>query len=91
MITDQETETDLETFLAPWGKSINLKSVVYDSGLEMLRVTIREKKRFTMLDLDTGTARHLAQRLVEWAERADEAMSKLPPAPPPDEAGGEHG
>lgn len=80
MISDQETLTDLDEFFAPWGKSITLKKVVFDSGLQMMRVTVREKNRFTMLDLDTETALHLARQLTDWAAQANEAMAKLPPS-----------
>ena len=79
MISDQETVSDLDEFFAPWGKSINLKTVVFDSGLQMMRVTVREKNRFTMFDLDTETALHFANRLGEWATQANHAMAELTP------------
>lgn len=76
---EQETTHDLDHFPAPWGKEVSLKAVDYDSGLKMLRVTIREKNRFTMLDLDVETANHLADQLREWAAKAKAAMDALPP------------
>jgi len=64
-----ETLTSLDRFPAPWGKEIDLKAVAYESGLAMLRITIREGKRFTQLDLDAATALKLGQFLQVWAEQ----------------------
>ncbi|VBB69818.1 hypothetical protein RIEGSTA812A_PEG_1291 [invertebrate metagenome] len=69
-----ETLTFLDKLLAPWGKEIDLKAVDYESGLQMLRVTIREKSRFTLIDLDTETASKLASHLAAWAEQAKRNM-----------------
>ncbi|KAF0117837.1 MAG: hypothetical protein FD149_991 [Rhodospirillaceae bacterium] len=76
MNSEMETLTPLNRFPAPWGKEIDLKAVAYESGLAMLRITIREGKRFTQLDLDTATALTLSQHLKDWAEQA-----KTPPRP----------
>lgn len=74
MNTEIETLTPLEKFLAPWGKEISLKTVDYESGLKMLRITIREKNRFTLIDLDTETASKLADHLTAWAKQAQKEI-----------------
>ncbi|MBF0560552.1 MAG: hypothetical protein HQL37_00780 [Alphaproteobacteria bacterium] len=74
MSSEQESVVSLERFLAPWGKEVTLQTVDYDSGLKIMRVTIREKHRFTTLDLDTETALHLSRSLAEWAEQAVATM-----------------
>ncbi|MFN3075456.1 MAG: DUF6967 family protein [Alphaproteobacteria bacterium] len=74
MSAEQDGVADLDHFLAPWGKEITLQTVDYESGLKMVRITIREKRRFTTLDLDLETTTHLVQRLSEWAEVAKREM-----------------
>ena len=69
-----EILTFLEKFQAPWGKEISLKTVDYESGLQMLRITIREKSRFTLIDLDTETASKLANHLTTWATRVQKSL-----------------
>jgi hypothetical protein len=63
-----ETVTRLEKFEAPWGREIELQDVRYESGLRLMRVRIREGRRFTVLDLDDKTASHWGRAMVEWAE-----------------------
>ena len=65
-----ETLTFIEKFHAPWGKEIVLKKVYYESGLQMLRITIRENNRLTLIDLDTATALKLATHLNTWAAQS---------------------
>lgn len=68
--TGMETVHSVDKFLVPWGKEIDLKVIDYDSGLGMVRMTIREKHRFTMVDLDRDSALKLARHLLAWAETA---------------------
>ncbi len=63
-----ETVTPLERFDAPWGRQIELQDVRYESGMRLMRVRIREGKRFTVLELDGATATGLAKALASWAE-----------------------
>lgn len=39
-------------------------------GLSLLRLRIREGKRFTIFDVDAGTARELAAALLAWSDEA---------------------
>lgn len=59
--------TDLDTFSAPWGRSIRLQEIEYEGGMVMLRVRIREGTRFTDLELAGPDAEHLGGRLLAWA------------------------
>lgn len=71
-----ETTTPLADFDAPYGKHITLQQVRYDGGLTLLRVRIREGKRFTILELDPRTAQHWADLMAAWAhEQADEQQA----------------
>lgn len=54
---------------APYGKEIEFQQVSYDNGFNMLRLRIREGKRFTMVDLDPNTARDWVNIIAEWAEK----------------------
>lgn len=71
-----ETTTPLADFDAPYGKHITLQQVTYDGGLTLLRVRIREGKRFTILELDPRSAKHWADLMAGWAH--DQASA--PPA-----------
>ncbi|MDA7947096.1 MAG: hypothetical protein MPJ78_06425 [Hyphomicrobiaceae bacterium] len=64
-----ETVTRLERFQAPYGREITLDDVVHESGMKMLRLTVREGRRFTIFDLDAATAEHFGTGLTNWSER----------------------
>lgn len=64
--------TRLERFSAPFGREVILDDVVHDSGLKMLRLTVREGRRFTVLDIDADTAQHWGAALSGWASRSGE-------------------
>lgn len=59
--------TDLDEFAAPWGREIRLQEVEITGGLVMLRVRIREGRRFTNLELGAPEAEHLGRLLLAWA------------------------
>lgn len=65
-----ETATRLEKFLVPYGREIILENIEYENGMRVLRMRIREGNRFTVLDLDPGSAGHLASALGDWARAA---------------------
>ncbi len=68
----EETVTRLEKFQAPYGREVELQDVRHESGLHLLRLRIREGRRFTVLDLDRETAAHWGAALTRWA--ADEGV-----------------
>lgn len=78
-----ETVTRLERFQAPYGREITLDNVVHESGMQLLRITVREGRRFTIFDLDAPTAAHLGSALTGWSEQA-EPGGPAPNAPAPD-------
>lgn len=59
--------TRIETIAAPYGREIWLTEVDFDSGMRLLRVTIREGGRYTILDLDPATAARWGQSMSDWA------------------------
>jgi hypothetical protein len=61
--------TPIIQFSAPLGKEdIELQEVVHDGGgMPLLRIRIRERTRFTVLDIDPVTARTWAAAMQQWA------------------------
>ncbi len=69
---DGEEKERLETLIAPFGREVRLDEVRFDSGMRLLRITIREGKRITALDIDAQTALAWAQAMKNWGERETE-------------------
>lgn len=61
------TVTKLDTFTAPYGKEVSLENVAYENGMRVLRIHIREGNRFTVMDIDAGTASRWADAMGDWA------------------------
>lgn len=59
--------TELETIEAPWNKQVFVQEVEYEGGFKMLRLRIKEGKRFTDLELDRATAARLGGILASWS------------------------
>lgn len=57
----------LHTFNPPFGQEVQLQDVEFDGGVRLLRLRIREKSRFTTLDLDPATAREWGEAMAAWA------------------------
>lgn len=60
-------KTRLVELEAPYGRRVWLDNVAYASGLELLRVTIREGARYTILELDAATAGTWGEAMADWA------------------------
>ena len=68
--------TELSKFRIPLGnQEVELQQIDHASGgMSMLRIRIREAKRFTIFDIDPVTARSWAETMLSWAE-AQEAKA----------------
>lgn len=66
---NDETVRTLDAFAAPYGREITLESVEHDSGLNMLRIRIREGRRFTVMDIDANTAVQWSAAMRAWASK----------------------
>ena len=64
---NDSVKTRIAEIEAPFGRKLRLDDVAYDSGLEMLRVTIREGSRYTILEIDAATADAWAEAMRCWA------------------------
>lgn len=68
----EETVSELDRFDAPWNKQVTLQDVRHESGMRMLRIRIKEGTRFTVMDIDEGTAAHWGKAMGDWAASASE-------------------
>jgi len=69
-VTD-ETVTPLVKLDAPYSREIRLHDVVFESGMRLLRVTIKEGRRITILDVDTETATLWARAMTAWSDAVE--------------------
>ncbi len=60
-------KSHLGEIAAPYGRRIRLDEVAYDGGMNLLRLTIREGSRFTILEIDAPTAREWGGMMTQWA------------------------
>lgn len=67
MNSGYESITDIEIVQAPWNKQVTVQEAVYEGGFKMVRLRIKEGKRYTDLELDSATAQTLANLLGGWA------------------------
>ena len=63
----------LAKFKVPLGaQEIELQQIDYvEGGMSLLRIRIREGKRFTVFDIDPDTARQWAKAMEDWAVTQD--------------------
>lgn len=61
---------ELEKFRVPLGgQEVELQQIEHaEGGMNMLRIRIREGKRFTIFDLDPLTARQWGEAMQRWAD-----------------------
>jgi hypothetical protein len=66
---------ELGKFKVPLGgQEIELQQIDHaEGGMSLLRIRIREARRFTIFDVDPGTARQWAKIMQDWADTQDTA------------------
>lgn len=62
--------TSLDKFRVPIGnQEIELQQVEFEAGgMPMLRLRIREARRFTIFDVDAATAARWGKAMQDWAQ-----------------------
>lgn len=67
--------TELSKIQVPLGgQQIELQQIDHaEDGMSMMRVRIREGKRFTIFDIDAVTAAQLANAIQQWAKAQGQA------------------
>ena len=73
-----ESRQELARLELPWNKHLSLISFVYEGGLPMLRLRIREGRRFTDLDITAADAAAIAGHLNRWASENPEPSPEKP-------------
>lgn len=71
-----EQISKLVKFAAPFGQEIELLQIVFNEGLPLLRVRIRERSRFTIFEIDAATAVQWARAMLEWADQQSGAETE---------------
>jgi hypothetical protein len=63
--------SELAKFKVPLGsQEIELQQIDHaEGGMSLLRIRIREGRRFTIFDIDPGTARLWSQTMQAWADK----------------------
>ena len=61
---------ELDKFIVPLGgQQIELQQIDHaEDGMSLLRIRIREGKRFTIFDIDPDTAEQWAHTMQRWAD-----------------------
>jgi len=65
-----ESTSDIADIAAPYGKELKIQEVTFEGGMQLIRIRIREGKRFTTLDLDPDTTSKLVEVLANWQSEA---------------------
>lgn len=62
--------TELAKIKVPLGgQQIELQQIDHaEDGMSLLRIRIRESRRFTIFDIDPGTAEQWAQAMQHWSD-----------------------
>ena len=62
--------TTLEKFRIPLGnQEIELQEIAHaEGGMNLLRIRIREGRRFTIFDIDPASALHWSDAMANWAK-----------------------
>ena len=68
----ESTVTRLSKLSAPYGKEVTLENVVYENGMRVLRIHIREGNRFTVMDIDENTASDWGEAMTDWAAQTED-------------------
>lgn len=59
----------MDQFSTPFGEIIEIRQIIYDSGVPLLRIKIIDGIKFSHFDVDSATAAAMAQVLRGWAEQ----------------------
>jgi hypothetical protein len=70
-----EVKTRIAALEAPYRREVWLDDVQFESGMRLLRVTIKEGRRFTQLDLDEAIADQWGHAMLDWAHGVRKSQS----------------
>ncbi len=58
----------IEEFDVPYNRKIKLEDIIHESGMAMVRMHIREGRRFTIIELDAQSAEKMGRHLLNWSK-----------------------
>lgn len=61
--------SEIARFELPYRRTAIIKEVLFDSGMRMTRLIIKEGTRITQVDLDPEAADNIGKTLVQMAEK----------------------
>lgn len=69
--------TPITKFRLPFGgQEIELQTFTHESGgVPFMRIRIRENKRFTIFEVDPGSAQHWGEAMLAWAKANSEDVA----------------
>jgi hypothetical protein len=67
---NEPVRTNRADIVAPYGREVRLEDAAYESGMRLLRVRIREGRRFTIMEIDARTAREWGRAMIDWADES---------------------
>ena len=70
----------MESIDAPFGEVVELRQILHDSGIPLLRIIIRDGERYTKIEVDPATAHRWGRMMTRWAETAAEEAGPGAPA-----------
>ncbi len=65
-----EKVKELDGFNAPWGKQVVIQEVAFNDGVVLMRIRIREGRRFTIIDVDADTAARWGKAMCAWSDES---------------------
>jgi len=68
MTMEGEKLTPIAQWDLAYGKKASLKDAEYDSGMHLLRMTVREGTRITDVNLHAEAAREIGEAMIKWAK-----------------------
>jgi hypothetical protein len=67
-----ETTTPIAEWDLAFAKKASLKDVGYESGMHLLRMTVREGKRITDVNFHAEAAQEIGEAMIRWAKAHQE-------------------
>jgi len=64
-----EDMTLIEKYELPYTRKASLHDHEYESGMHLLRLTIREGHRLTAVDIGPEQAKAMGQQMLAWAQK----------------------
>jgi hypothetical protein len=67
-----ETPTPIAQWDLAFSKKAALKDIEYESGMHLLRLTIKEGSRITDVNFHAEAAKEIGEAMIRWAQENEE-------------------